>query len=81
MSSLRAVRLLLALGLVSAGLHATVGAQAPASANARLLALYTEEWAWQQREFRWRGDQPDWPGRAIATLDTIQSPHCRPTNR
>lgn len=44
----------LALGLVMTG---SAGAQTGgASADARLRALYTEEWTWRQREFGGRGE-------------------------
>lgn len=59
MSSFRRLRALTCLGLVLACLPGGAGAQpAPASADARLRALYTEEWNWRQREFGRRGDQP-----------------------
>ena len=47
------------LGLAVACLPGRLDAQsAPATADARLRALYTEEWTWRQREFGRRSDQP-----------------------
>lgn len=48
---------LLGLVLVLACAAAPAGAQTP-SADTRLRALYTEEWAWRQRDLGRRGDQP-----------------------
>lgn len=58
------VRLLPVLGLVALCLPATAAAQAAASADARLRALYTAEWTWRQRELGRRGDQPGEAGAA-----------------
>jgi uncharacterized protein (DUF885 family) len=54
------VRSIFVAGVGAALVLAPVGAQAPRDANsadARLRALYTEEWTWRQKELA-RGDQP-----------------------